>query len=560
MRPMLRSTLVRARLALDAVLARFAGLGRVPDLLIAPQDLRTEDPTTAAEVLSGRFVLAGKVATGSDRSPFALAPPSDEWLAELHGFAWLRHLRASNSVAVRAGARQLFEAWVAAPRSREAIARSPEVTARRILSWLAQSPLLLEDADMAFYRRFMRALMADVARLRRSARKAAPGVPRLLVEIALTEAALSIAGAEGAVARASASLNRELGRQILSDGGHVSRNPATIIELLADLLPLRQAYVARSVAPAPLLASAIDRMTPMLRFFRHGDGAFLLANGMGPTPADLVASLLATDDTHAPPPVEARDSGYVRLAAGATIVIADVGAAPPRPHAGEAHAGALAFEFSDARQRIVVNCGMPGSSRAAWRPHARATAAHSTLIVADTFSATMSGRKDPYPVGPRRVTCELARSEDGDALVASHDGYARKFGVVHHRSLAVVRDGSALLGEDRVEPAGKRAPSPAPIALRFHLHPAVRASRLRDGRTVIVVLPDRTAWEFTVDGAEAVIEDSVFLAGADGPRRTEQIVVHADTRTSPVLRWQFTRLAQRVDPPRRPQARPTLPL
>ena len=71
---------------------------------------------------------------------------------------------------------------------------------------------------------------------------------------------------------------------MLPDGGHASRNPGALIELLLDLLPLRQAFAARNVPPPAALNNAIDRMMPMLRFFRHGDGNFALFNGMGPTP------------------------------------------------------------------------------------------------------------------------------------------------------------------------------------------------------------------------------------------------------------------------------------
>ena len=45
----------------------------------------------------------------------------------------------------------------------------------------------------------------------------------------------------------------ELERQILPDGGHISRNPGALIELLLDLLPLRQAFAARNIAPPPQL-------------------------------------------------------------------------------------------------------------------------------------------------------------------------------------------------------------------------------------------------------------------------------------------------------------------
>jgi len=55
-------------------------------LLIAPQDLRTADPTRASEIYSGRFAFAGKVVICDGRSPFEIEPPSEEWSEQLRGF------------------------------------------------------------------------------------------------------------------------------------------------------------------------------------------------------------------------------------------------------------------------------------------------------------------------------------------------------------------------------------------------------------------------------------------------------------------------------------------
>ena len=68
---------------------------RADRLLIAPPDLRTADATRASEIYSGRFAFAGKVVICDGRSIFDMEPPSEEWAAELLGFAWLRHLRAA---------------------------------------------------------------------------------------------------------------------------------------------------------------------------------------------------------------------------------------------------------------------------------------------------------------------------------------------------------------------------------------------------------------------------------------------------------------------------------
>ena len=141
---------------------------------------------------------------------------------------------------------------------------------------------MLHDADMRFYRRFLRSLTRQVRYLRRTCRRARDGVPRLqAVDRADLRGAVHAGPGAPAQERRRGCSTDELERQVLPDGGHISRNPGALIELLLDLLPLRQAFAARNVPPPPALNNAIDRMMPMLRFFRHGDGNFALFNGMG---------------------------------------------------------------------------------------------------------------------------------------------------------------------------------------------------------------------------------------------------------------------------------------
>src|SRR3954465_15867409 len=48
-------------------------------VLIAPQDLRTSDPTVASDVYAGCFVFAGRAVSTGGRSPFACDPPTRAW-------------------------------------------------------------------------------------------------------------------------------------------------------------------------------------------------------------------------------------------------------------------------------------------------------------------------------------------------------------------------------------------------------------------------------------------------------------------------------------------------
>jgi uncharacterized heparinase superfamily protein len=521
-------------------------------LLIAPQDLRTTDATRAHEIYAGRFAFAGKIVVCDGRSAFEMEPPSEEWARALLGFSWLRHLRAAESAITRANARALIDEWIAAQGAWHPLGWRPDVLSRRIISWLSQATLVLQDADVAFYRRFLRSLVRQVRYLRHTAGDARRGVARMQARIALSYAALCIAGQAKHIKSSTELLNREIEEQILPDGGHANRNPAAVIELLLLLLPLRQVFASRNEAPPQPLLNAIDRMMPMLRFFRHSEGTFAHFNGMGTTPADLVMTLLAYDDTRGAPLSNAPHSAYQRLEAAGSVLIMDTGGAPPIEESLEAHAGCLSFEFSSAKQNlIIVNCGMPATSREEWRRHARATAAHSTVTFNDAssgrFVETAAFRRvlggSPMLGGPSRVSVSRENRSDSLLLRAAHDGYVGPYGIVHERSLALATDGKRLAGEElflAADGGPQIRTSRDRYAVRFHLHPSIKANRLTDGRGVILMAPNKEVWIFnTYDDHTVELEDSVYLAGRDGPRRTVQMVIYGQARKRPRVVWTF---------------------
>jgi len=544
-------------------------------LLMAPQDLRTADGTRASEIYAGRFAFAGKVVICDGRSPFELNPPSEEWAVELASFGWLRHLRAADSAITRANARALVDEWISLQGRWHPLAWRSDVLSRRVIAWISQSPLILQDVEASFYRRFMRSLTKQVRFLRLNASEAREGAPRLQVTIALTYATLCMASQERHIRAVTKRLAEELNEQILPDGGHISRNPGTIIELLLDLLPLKQAFASRNLPPPPELLNAIDRMMPMLRFFRHDDGNFALFNGMGPTAPDVIATILAYDDVRGEPVSNAPHSGYQRLKVDNLLVLMDTGAPPPVRVSQEAHAGCLALEFCAGGQRIVTNCGVPAINKESWRQVARATPAHSTVSFNNASSCRFREEGAfreligvPIIDGPSRVSVQ--RSEHGDSLVlrATHDGYSR-FGIIHQRAVMLTPGGNKLEGEDVFMPThGEMLPLGAldEFAVRFHLHPAVKASRRSDGHGAILVLPNKDVWSFDSHEDRVEIEESVYLGGSEGPRRTVQLVIYGHARQVPRVHWTFSHTPRQpaprksADAAKRRKDEPELPL
>jgi uncharacterized heparinase superfamily protein len=527
-----------------------AGIWRRPPdrLSIAPQDIRTADPTLAADIYAGYFAFGGKIVNAHGRSPFELEPPSEAWARALSSFSWLRHLRAADTALARANARVLVDDFLAfADRSRRGPAREPIVVARRLLAWLSQSPIILEGADRHFYRRFMKEIARARDTLQSALASGLDGEPRLVALIALVELGLCAEGTAKLGQRATRRLGEELDRQILPDGGHIGRNPMTSIELLLDLLPLRQVYSARGFEIPATLLNAVDRMMPMLRMFRHGDGTLALFNGMGVTPPEQLATVFAYDDLRALPLVNAPHSGYQRIEARDSICIIDVGKPPPRAFSSHAHAGCTSFELSVGPERLVVNCGTPGPTRTGAREAARVTAAHSTLVIDDTSTCRFASHSgwgkwlgDEIVLGPQDVHVERHEGFSGTEVIAAHDGYVAAFGLVHERRLVLRKDGLRLEGCDRLLAATPaRTIAPRPFAVRFHIHPSVRPKRVRDGRAVLCLLASGKRWLFETATGTVEIEEGIYFASPEGSRPCAQIAVHGLTGADAEVAWSF---------------------
>ena len=549
-----------AYLRRSSLMAWPAGRFAADELIMAPPDLRVADPSFVDELRFGNFGLAGEIADLGGRSPFQQRSPSQNWARELNGFGWLRHLDAVRSPEVEGLARRLVSDWLQHGRRDRANAWAPDVIGRRLGAWLAHSALLLDATEPRFYAAVMKSLHQQAAYLSAVWRNAPEGYPRLVALVGLVLADLCIAGRDRALTRSERALAGEIERQILADGGHVGRNAETVVELVLDLLPVRQCFLLRDVPPSGALQRALDRMVPMLRHVRLGDGSLARFNGVGATDRDLLATVLAYDKGHDRLPALAPQSRYARLERGAAIALIDVGTPPPPAFGHSAHAGCLAFELSIGGEPMFVNNGAPGVGNAGQRAAARATASHNTLCIKEQSSSVLvrrgrAGRGALAIEHPDHVTCDIAETGAGVTLVATHDGYVGRWGLVHARHLALDLAGGMLLGSDQLLPAKGvlRFSWDLPFAVHFHLHPDVEVWPGDEPDKVDLVLKSGAHWRLSGRGAALTIEPSVYGAGIVTALAGQQVVLRAACHGEAKVDWQLVRMP----PGLRPQATAT---
>jgi uncharacterized heparinase superfamily protein len=507
----------------------------------APADLRLKlNERWPGDAKRGSAILGGEIEFCGEklRNPTPVWFPAGAgpgWLAAWHGFGWLTDL-VNVGAAARDPARALVQSWLADNPAWHPIAWRSDVLATRIFAWIVHfEELVGRDADRALRRAMLASIARQVRHLGRTAAWELAGAARLRALKGLIGGLAALGGSQRRTARALRALERELPVQILPDGGHRTRSPSVQLAVLSDLIDIRAVLRASRVDVPGGLQQAIERMAPMLRFFRHGDRRLALFNDSVEEDGVLVDLALTRSETRGHAPMQAPHLGFQRLQGGQSLVVVDTGKPAPRGFDSEAHAGTLSFELSQGRERIIVNCGGYRGAKPAWRRVVRSSAAHSVLVVADTNSTEIHADGTLGRV-PGSVRVERAEEGGHQWIAASHDGYRRRFGVTYARELYLAADGDDMRGEDKL--TGR---SGAAFAVRFHLHPAVEVSLIENGGGALLRLASGAVWRLLAAGAEISLAESAYL-GSGEPCKTQQIVLSGTTGPSgATVRWAIRR-------------------
>ena len=524
------------------------------------------DAGKADELLAGRFHFAGQFL---DVGPWTTAAPSRRFASWLHEFDWLHDLLAVKKEANYAKARTYVDGWVETYGKGNEFVSDPVRLSRRLYNWLALwSPALsaAKSSEIGFaggerlLDRRRSSVLRQLTILRGSVKAVPPGLPRLTAGCALALGGARLAeGRNQFLERGLDLLDTELPIQILPDGGHISRSPENCVTALGQLLTLDSLLADRGLEGSRELSRAIDRLAPMVAFFRRAGGEIAPYHGGGEIKASKITALLRSAPGEPKAFAYGPHIGFQRLEANGSVALIDTGEAPPRPYDTQAHLAPLALDLSTPEGPIITACGFNKEQPVNWARPIRSAAAHSTLILDERSPGRLLtsewkrqtvGDAIDYVAGPVKATRK--EQESGIWLESHHEGYLGTYGLSHRRRLFMPRDGHDIRGEDCLFTPVGSVPirrDQVPFAIRFHIHPKVRVSLSQDKSSALLVVNGKSGWRFRTDGGQVSLEDSVYLGTGVSPVKTQQLVIYGEaycdsdgeSRTNRV-RWSFRKL------------------
>jgi uncharacterized heparinase superfamily protein len=509
--------------------------GGVPDrLVVLPPDPWTGDAGRGKWISNRILENQGRQIALDDK---VWADPAYAGCAGLHGFEWLRDLRALGGDQTRRLGRQLMHQWCDANTQwHDGIWDFP-VTATRIASWLMGYDFFCASGDDAFLHTFYASLIRQVRQLDRVDPAKIEGLDALAVIRAQVFAGLSLEDGAPRLEHALGWCDHWIMHELDGEGMHISRSPCQAVAAARMLIDIRGAMVRAGYAAPTALQAAIDRIIHAIRFFRMADGKLACFHGTQEDDAAALDALVRVSGVRIRKPLsQLESSGFESLNRERTSVIVDCGMPPAHPHDKHHHASPLAFEMCVGRDRMIVNCGTHPTD-AVWADHLRATAAHSGVTVDDRNAFEI--RADGH-LG--RVANHVAARRDlagaGLMLTLSHDGYAPLSGLIHTRRMTLSPDGRALNGEDWLAADAELAREAA-FSIRFHLHPRVQASLVQNGEAALLRLPSGGGWKFTKAVGTLSLEPSIYCGSGATPRKTQQLVLSGTTLGNTQVAWSF---------------------
>ncbi len=511
----------------------------LPDrLIIKPVDPWRGNAQRAEELLNAAGVVERTGPQWLDE--WWMPESADEiWVSHIHSFIWLRDLRTLGGARAKEQGRLMIESWLDNYPSWDSKSWNSDILGRRLSMWACHYDYFCDSFDPDFDDRLLGSMVKQAKHLSNVLSSKEHGSTHLQAIKGLLYAGISLDGCKKLAEQALDALSKALDKQILPDGGHISRSPACMLDVLEILVDIRSALHAGAYLAPDSLESKIGALSAALRTLRYRDRKLALFHSSQEGELEEIDSILAQAGTHTKMPTSLPDTGFERMELGCSLLVMDTGSTQKFPYDIHGHASPLAFEFSYGKERLLVSCGTHPTSRE-WKDSLRFTAAHNTACI--DYRNACELRKDGH--FGRKVThthVHRENSKNAALIVASHNGYMPLNGITHSRKVYLGDEGHDMRGEDDFACTFELV-KPVETALRFHIHPDTTASLINDGKEVLLRMKGGIGWRFKHDVGRLELEDSVYIGNGITPRKTKQIAIYGQMSSDHArVKWSFKR-------------------
>ena len=464
----------------------------------------------------------------------------------LHSFLWLTRLDRKNSKIVT---KNIISSWIDIFFNYDPHTWKMEITARRIIAWSSNTDITLENSDKIYKENFFLSLIKQSNFLLKNLNSLLYAPSKIICCAAIILSGIIFKENDSNYKIGIKELEKVIKNYFDENGFPRSRNPEEVYICLKYLILVRE-WFKEAQKPIPdFLNEIIKKCGNCYAMLSCSNKQFPLFNGateINHKDYDLFLKNLKykfTNKNH-----EIAD--LIKIKKKKFEFFIDCGNPPSNNFAKHYQAGCLAFELISNKQKVICNSGYGKYLSPKLTSLSRSTAAHSTLYINDTSSCIFQKNKfinkiygNSLVQKHKVIKKSYTENKDFYSIIASHNGYEKKFGYIHTRSIKISKKEDKIFGQDELKKT-KNSLNFLYYFIRFHIYPNTKIVKTKAGNSILISLSNGEGWLLNCETNNFKIEKNIFLGNKNKIINNESVSISGNINKEIILiKWEIERVS-----------------
>jgi len=464
----------------------------------------------------------------------------------LHSFLWLAKLDRKNT---KNTTKKIISSWIDNFSNYNPDVWQMEIIAKRIIAWSSNTDLTLEDSNQVYKEKFFLISIKQLNFLIKNFNNLSNEPNKIICCAAIILSGMMFGEEYINYKIGIKELEKIVKNYFDQDGFPKSRNPEEVFICLKYFILIRE-WFKEAQKPIPdFLNDIIIKCGGCYKVLSCENKQFPLFNG-------------ATEINHKEYDIFLKNLKYnfnnknhevadlIKIKKKKFELFIDCGNPPSDYHAKYYQAGCLAFELISNKQKIICNSGYGKYLLPKFASFSRSTAAHSTLYINDTSSCVFQKNKlirkiygNSLIEKHKVINKEYSEDKKFYTMIASHNGYEKKFGYIHTRSIIIPKDEDKVFGEDKLKKTKEYSDS-LWYSIRFHIYPNIKIVKTKAGNSILISLPNGEGWVLKSETNNLNIEKSIFFGNKNKILKNESISLYGDILKETIsIKWEIEKVS-----------------
>ena len=455
----------------------------------------------------------------------------------LHSFFWLFSLDLKSSKKIT---RSVILNWIEENYNYSKKNWEIDILSKRIIAWISNTKLTYEDSDEVYKNKFNTIIQKQINHLINEIEKSKLINDKMIGCAAIILTGLSFKEKEKYLDFGFSLLKKIINFSFDSQGFPKSRNIRQLNFYLKYFVLIRE-WLKESQSEIPVyLDEIIFYLGKSYSILCQEMKKSILFNGNHETDNKDFDQYLS-NHRYKFKNNSFETGGYIILKNNKISLIMDIGPSPEKKFSKDYQCGALSFEIISNNKKLICNSGYFQKIKHKLNDISKSTANHSALIIDNHSSCKINKSKMEIENELKILNKNFVIEKNYWSISASHDGYNKRYGVIHERQIEFFPENNKFVGQDKL--LKKKNFKSSTFEIRFHLEPNVKIMKTQDGKSILIDIKNE-GWKFTAQGYTIDIETGLYFGKKNSFTENQNLFISGITqKENQFIKWEFEKIA-----------------